>query len=104
MRDWAKFFVNDQENINSEDNGMNKARYLWIKLSSDDEVKARIKAIEKYEMDKGSEIAIAKEEGLAEGEYRKAVETAKNLLSMGLSVGQISKATGLFIEDITVLQ
>ena len=28
MRDWTKFFVNDQENISSEDNGMNKARYF----------------------------------------------------------------------------
>ena len=56
MRDWARFFVDDQENINSEYNGMNKTWYWWIKLSSDNEVKARIKAIEQYKMDKGSEI------------------------------------------------
>ena len=112
MRDWARFFVDDQENINSEDNGMNRARYLWIKLSSDDEVKARIKAIEQYEMDKGSEIAIANEEGIAEGlekglqqwkeegAHEKAIETAKNFLKMGLFVEQVANGTSLSIETI----
>ena len=41
MKDWAKFSVNAQENISSEYNGMNRTWYWWIKLSSDNEVKAR---------------------------------------------------------------
>jgi predicted transposase YdaD len=42
-------------------------------------------------------------EGIAEGERRgqrsKALETARNLLGMGLSTEQIEQATGLPIED-----
>lgn len=40
------------------------------------------------------------DEGLIEGEQRKALDTARNLLKMGLSVEQIAQATGLPIEDI----
>ena len=38
--------------------------------------------------------------GIAQGSYQKAVETAKNLLSIGLSVENIAKATGLSREEI----
>ena len=44
-----------------------------------------------------------KEEGLAEGAHEKALETAKNLLSMGLSIEQISKATELSAEEVKKL-
>lgn len=47
-------------------------------------------------------------EGLAkgreEGERRKAIETARNLLKMGLSAEQISQATGLSLDEIKELQ
>ena len=39
-------------------------------------------------------------EGIEKGEYKKSIETAKNLLSMGLTIEQISKATGLSLDDI----
>ena len=76
--------------------------------------------IEKAEKDKLSAIETAREKGLAEGlekglerglkkgkeegEHDAKIETAQNLLSMGLSVNQISKATGLSIKDINALQ
>ncbi|MCQ2595888.1 MAG: hypothetical protein MJ196_11560, partial [Treponemataceae bacterium] len=48
--------------------------------------------------------ADGREEGIAIGEERgaqqKAIETARNLLNMGLSIEQISCATGLSIEAI----
>ena len=50
MQNWAQFFTNVQDGIDSTDNGMNRTQYLWIKLSSNNEVKARIKAIEKYDL------------------------------------------------------
>ena len=40
----------------------------------------------------------AKAEGLAEGKAKEKTATAKRLLSMGLSVGDIAKATSLSIE------
>ena len=42
----------------------------------------------------------AKMEGRAEGEQSKAIDIAKNLKSMGLSIADIKKATGLSEDDI----
>ena len=47
---------------------------------------------------------IAKNEGICQGAKEKAIETAKNLLSMNLSIENISKATGLSEEEIKNLQ
>ena len=52
-------------------------------------------------------IAIGEErgrnEGISLGAQQKAVETAKNLLSIGLSQDQIASVTGLSIEEIEKL-
>ena len=103
LRDWAEFF-SDPNAIESPDEGMKDAQKLWNRISANDQLKAQQRAQDKYQRDKDSEIAIAKEEGLAEGEYKKAIETAKNLLVMGLSIEQISRATGLQIEEIKSLK
>ena len=41
--------------------------------------------------------------GLQQGAYEKAIETAKNLLAMGLSIENICKATGLSIEEVNLI-
>jgi predicted transposase/invertase (TIGR01784 family) len=38
--------------------------------------------------------------GMQKGELKKAIETARNLLEMGLTLEQIKKATGLSDEEI----
>lgn len=43
------------------------------------------------------------EKGKAEGEHNAKLETAKNLQLMGLTIEQISKATGLSIDEIKKL-
>jgi hypothetical protein len=88
-------------------------------ISSDDETRAIANLRQKTINDHNSEITVAKEEGREEGreegiaigeergkavgELKKARETARNLLSMGLSAEQISEATGLSNEEITKL-
>ena len=42
-------------------------------------------------------------QGLQQGEYKAKIETAKNLLTMGLSIENICKATGLSIEEINLI-
>ena len=54
-------------------------------------------------MDNLSAIDYAKEEGLAEGKHKKAIETAKKMLANGLSIGIVVKYTGLSIEEIKEL-
>ena len=48
-------------------------------------------------------IAQGKQEGISEGSYQKALETAKNLLVLGLSVANIAQATGLTEKEIKQL-
>ena len=43
-------------------------------------------------------------EGIAQGSYQTKLETAKNLLDIGLSVENISKATGLSCDEIEKLK
>ena len=42
-------------------------------------------------------------QGISQGEYQAKIETAKNLLSMNLSIENISKATSLSVDEIKKL-
>ena len=67
------------------------------------------------EYDYDTDIAVQREEagkiafaqgisqGISQGSRQKALETAKNLLQLGLSVENIVKATGLSQEDVEKL-
>ncbi len=99
LKDWIEFFKNP-EIIESNDEGMKDAQTLWNKISADEQLKAQQRAQDKYEMDKESEKAIAREEGLAEGKHEKAIETARKMLADGLSIEIVSKYTGLSEETL----
>ena len=45
-----------------------------------------------------------KQEGISEGSYQARLETAKNLIDMGLSIENIAKATGLAQKEVEKLQ
>lgn len=45
-----------------------------------------------------------RQQGLTEGRQQANIQTAKNLLAMGLSMDQIAKATGLSCEEVMKLQ
>ena len=60
-------------------------------------------AAEAREEGRNEGIAIGEERGISLGAYRKAVETAKKFLSMGLSVEQVANGTGLSVEEIEKL-
>ena len=42
-------------------------------------------------------------DGISQGSQQAKIETAKNLLSMSISIENISKATNLFVEEIKAL-
>ena len=46
---------------------------------------------------------IALQEGISEGSYQAKLETAKNLLELGLSIENIARATGLTQAEIEQL-
>lgn len=85
---WCRFFENRKGNTHNH-NKETRAMSL-----------AREKAIRDY----SASIIFAKNEGLAEGERKANVETAKNLLAEGLDIGIIERSTGLSNEEIRKLQ
>ena len=54
---------------------------------------------------KGFSIGVAqgKQQGISEGSYQKALETAKNLLALNLSIENIARATGLTEAEVKKL-
>ena len=56
------------------------------------------------EQDIINQLYYAKEEGLAEGKTEERLEIAKKMLEMGLSVEQITVATGLSEEEVLKLK
>ena len=60
------------------------------------------------EYDYDTDIAVQRQEayenGISQGSQQKAIETAKNLLSMSFPIENIAKATGLSIETIKSLK
>ena len=43
------------------------------------------------------------QQGISQGEYQKAIETAKNFLKMGIPIEQVAQGTGLSIDEINKL-
>ena len=117
---WLQFFKYSQDVSNPiEIEEIHEAYEKMKSIGGDKGYINYLEAREKYEINKHSEINTAKEagiaeglekgkeegkkEGLAEGERKKAIETAKNLLTIGLTIEQISKATGLIIDEVKLL-
>ena len=73
------------------------------------QLKSDITTISETQFSAGVEQGLAegKSLGLAEGEVRgsrqKALETARNLLVIGLSIDNIAKATGLTVQEVETL-
>ncbi len=72
---------------------------LLMSISQDEVERARFRSRRKFQTDLQSDLATAEDNGAK----RKALDIAKNLLSMGLSLDQIINATGLTrgeVEDL----
>ena len=71
-------------------NNLFRDKYLTMNIHDQD--------IQKEAYEEGLNIGL--QQGEERGEMKKAIETAKNFLAMGLPVEQISKGTGLSVEEI----
>jgi len=86
--------------ISKGDKIMDKIYKRLDKLSEDEALSLLYDEKEREEEKKQAEIEYAEEHGLNKG----IKQTAKNLLSMNMSLEDISKATGLSIEEINNLK
>lgn len=73
-------------------------------LSLDREARRLYEERQKYLHDEASMIEWAREKGLVEGEKRKAIEIAKNMLSFGIEVSIIAKTSGLTESEVEALK
>lgn len=94
------------------ESGVKKVMDTLEFLSQDREARRLYEERQKYLHDEASMIewatekGIAKgiEKGLVEGEKRKAIEIVKNMLSLGLEVAVIAKASGLPESEVESLK
>ncbi|WP_419891555.1 Rpn family recombination-promoting nuclease/putative transposase [Paenibacillus xylanexedens] len=73
-------------------------------LSQDREARRLYEERQKYLHDEASMIEWATEKGIAKGEQKKAIEIAKNMLSLGIEVSVIAKAIGLSQSEVELLK
>ena len=101
---WLQFFKYSQDVSNPiEIEEIHEAYEKMKSIGVDKGYINYLEAREKYEINKHGEITTAMEKGREEWEHNAKIETAKNLLTMGLSFEQISKATGLSIDEVKLL-
>ncbi|RPK29489.1 hypothetical protein EDO6_00112 [Paenibacillus xylanexedens] len=90
------------------ESGVKKVMGTLEFLSQDREARRLYEERQKYLHDEASMIEWATEKGmekgLVEGEKRKAIEIAKNMLSFGIEVSVIAKTSGLTKFEIEALK
>ncbi|WP_339785362.1 Rpn family recombination-promoting nuclease/putative transposase [Paenibacillus sp. FSL R7-0313] len=77
------------------ESGIKKVRDTSELLSQDREARRLYEERQKYLHDEASMSEWATEKGIAKGEQKKAIEIAENMLSLGIEVSVIAKASGL---------
>ena len=113
---WIRFLANYEEDKKSGmleelcklEEGIKMAEATLFRVTDEERRMAIELSDEKYRMyveDERSEarregLAEGRSAGLAEGSYQAKVETAKNLIEIGLSIENIAKTTGLSREEI----
>ena len=120
LLNWLKFIETDDREVRNmlaqESPMMRKASTTIEVMEMSPRDKWLYESRMKYEHDRAScinegyrqgiEVGIlqgeikGRQEGFADGSYQKALETAKNLLGLGLSIENIAKATGLSQEEV----
>ena len=120
MTAWVEYFLNEgKENetmkIILKDSTFQKAHREYTRFTSSDEYREIIEGQQKWIRDQKTLIEGARRKGLKEGieegreegkslgEYNKAVNSAKIMISKGLSIELIAEVTGLAIDEIKEL-
>lgn len=90
------------------ESGVKKVMDTLEFLNQDREARRLYEERQKYLHDEASMIEWATEKGmekgLVEGEKRKAIEIAKNMLSVGIEISVIAKTSGLTESEVEALK
>ncbi len=84
-----------------------EAKEVFERVQYDPVAREQMRLREKSILDYNHGISNAEEkgrvEGKAEGEHKKAIDTAKNFIKMGLSLEQVAQGTGLSVDELEKL-
>ena len=82
-----------------------RAEYMTLEMFEKETYKFGFTAGEEYGRKEGIAIGekVGEERGISKGAHQKAIETARNALTMNLSVEQVAILTGLSVEEIEKL-
>ena len=101
---WINFLKNSTDVSKPEEiEEIHDAYYRMMKIAGSEEYRAYRNALDKEEQVRRGDLEIALASAKQEGEHKKAIETARNFLKMGLSIEQVAQGTGLSVEEINEL-
>jgi len=105
--EWMKFIGAESEGVMEmlaeKNEGIKKAYNVLKTVSNDEITRMRYDARQAEIMDKSSMLKSALRKGISEGEMKKAVEIARNMISISLDIPTIVKVTGLSEEEVVEL-
>jgi predicted transposase/invertase (TIGR01784 family) len=105
---WGKFFRATEEEefdmLAEKDKAIGVAVGRLKELSRDESLRMLAESRQIAQWDEESRMRGAKQEGLVEGQQRKAHEVARNLLALNLPLSTVQDATGLSKDEILGLQ
>ena len=107
---WVDFLTNpiDLEKKTFEDEDIEQARKTLNYISTDDNERSILDAIQKSRNDFYNDMTAAKEEGIElginKGLKEGKIEIAKNMLKLNIDINIISQSTGLSVEEINKLK
>lgn len=106
LEQWLWLIAGREEKLEmakKENKEIKKAMEIIDEMSMDEKEWELYQSRKMAIMDYNTGIYEAKEEGLKEGERKKQIEIAKELLKLGMNIEDIQKATKLTIEEIKKL-
>ena len=104
-----KSFLQYMNGKTSADGFIQKIEQRIKEVKESEELRREYMLINSFERDARHEgwkagIAQGMQAGIAQGSYQKALETAKNLLDLGLSIENIAQATGLSQAEVEAIK
>ncbi len=110
LLNWCKFIQSPDDveaNVMKENEYIKKAKEELDKISQDEEERdlayRRERAIRDQNAVRASGYNDGKEEGIKEGQKRKAIEIAENMLKNGMDIDTVVKITGLTKDEVNNL-
>ncbi len=107
LYEWLKFINNPEEELEMENDEINKAKKVLEEISQDERERRLSELREKYRMDQHAIMLAGYDKGLKAGieqTEEKIFKIATKLLTLGMTIEQIVEVTGLTQEKIIKLK